>query len=96
MYDALYYSRDKKPGYGEVNRTSYSNPELDALLDKADSTASMEERDGYLQDATKLLLADIPMIPVHYEQDVYASHDNVTFTPRTDKFIWAYEMDVAE
>ena len=96
MYGALYYSRDKKPGYGEVNRTSYSNPDLDALLDKADSTASMEERDGYLQDATKLLLADIPMIPVHYEQDVYASHDNVTFTPRTDKFIWAYEMDVAE
>ena len=56
----------------------------------------MEERDAYLQEATKLLLADIPMIPVHYEQDIYASHDGVTFTPRTDKFIWAYEMDVAE
>ena len=96
MYDALYYSRDKKPGYGEVNRTSYSNPEVDSLLDKADSTAKIEERDGFLQEATKLLLADIPMIPVHYEQDIYASHDDVTFTPRTDKFIWAYEMDVAE
>ena len=58
--------------------------------------AKMEERDGYLQEATKLLLADIPMVPVHYEQDIYASHDGVTFTPRTDKFIWAYEMDVAE
>lgn len=96
MYNALYYSRDKKPGYGEVNRTSYSNSEVDALMDKADSTADMAERDGYLQEATKLLLADIPMIPVHYEQDIYASHDGVTFTPRTDKFIWAYEMDVAE
>lgn len=96
MYDALYYSRDKKPGYGEVNRTSYSNPEVDSLLDKADSTAKIEERDGFLQEVTKLLLADIPMIPVHYEQDIYASHDDVTFTPRTDKFIWAYEMDVAE
>ncbi|MGB4826555.1 MAG: ABC transporter substrate-binding protein [Paracoccaceae bacterium] len=96
MYDALYYSRDKKPGYGEVNRTSYSNPDLDALLDKADSTANMDERDSYLQEATKILLADIPMVPVHYEQDIYASHDGVTFTPRTDKFIWAYEMDITE
>lgn len=96
MYNALYYSRDKKPGYGEVNRTSYSNTEVDALLDKADSTAKMDERDAYLQDATKLLLADIPMIPVHYEQDIYAVHEGVQFTPRIDKFIWAYEMDVAE
>jgi peptide/nickel transport system substrate-binding protein len=96
MYNALYYSRDKKPGYGEVNRTSYSNTEVDALLDKADSTPNLEERDAHLQKATKLLLEDIPMIPVHYEQDIYAAHEGVTFTPRTDKFIWAYEMDVAE
>ncbi len=96
MYNALFYSRDKKPGYGEVNRTSYSNAEVDALLDKADSTANMDERDAFLQDATKLLMADIPVIPVHYEQDIYAVHDGITFTPRTDKFIWAYEMDVAE
>lgn len=96
MYNALYYSRDKKPGYGEVNRTGYTNPEVDALLDKADSTSKIEERDTHLQEATKLLLQDIPMVPVHYEQDVYASRSGVTFTPRVDKFIWAYEMDVAE
>jgi peptide/nickel transport system substrate-binding protein len=96
MYNALYYSRDKKPGYGEVNRTGYSNPEVDALLDKADSTSKLEERDAHVQAATKLLLEDIPMVPVHYEQDVYASRSGVTFTPRVDKFIWAYEMDVAE
>ena len=79
-----------------MNRTSYSNPDVDALLDKADSTPNLEERDAHLQEATNLLLQDIPMIPVHYEQDIYAAHDGVTFTPRTDKFIWAYEMDVAE
>ena len=65
MYGALFYTRDKKEGYGQVNRGSYSNPEVDALVDKADATPSIEERDQYLQEATKLLLADIPMIPVH-------------------------------
>jgi peptide/nickel transport system substrate-binding protein len=96
MYGALFYSRDKREGYGQVNRGSYSNADVDALIDKADSTAKVEERDAYLQDATKILLNDIPMIPVHYEQDIYGSRDGVKFTPRTDKFLWAYDMDVAE
>jgi peptide/nickel transport system substrate-binding protein len=94
MYAALFYSRDRKEGYGQVNRGSYSNPELDALVDAADSTASIEERDARLQEATKILVRDIPMIPVHYEQDIYAAKDSVVMTPRVDKFIWAYEMDV--
>ncbi|EDQ05841.1 Glutathione-binding protein GsiB [Sulfitobacter indolifex] len=96
MYGALFYTRDKKEGYGQVNRGSYSNPELDALVDKADATPSIEERDQYLQEASKILLADIPMIPVHYEQDIYAKRDGVSLSPRVDKFIWAYDMDVAE
>ncbi|MEP3687733.1 MAG: ABC transporter substrate-binding protein [Sulfitobacter dubius] len=96
MYGALFYTRDKKEGYGQVNRGSYSNPELDELVDKADATPSIEERDQYLQEASKLLLADIPMIPVHYEQDIYAVRDGVTLEPRVDKFLWAYDMDVAE
>lgn len=96
MYGALFYSRDKREGYGQVNRGSYSNAEVDALVDKADSTAKVEERDAFLQDATKILLNDIPMIPIHYEQDIYGLRDGVKFTPRTDKFLWAYDMDVAE
>jgi peptide/nickel transport system substrate-binding protein len=94
MYGALFYTRDKKEGYGQVNRGSYSNPEVDALVDQADATPSVEERDRLLQEATKILMADIPMIPVHYEQDIYAARDGVTLEPRVDKFIWAFDMDV--
>ncbi|OJJ10475.1 ABC transporter substrate-binding protein [Alphaproteobacteria bacterium AO1-B] len=96
MYGALFYSRDKREGYGQVNRGSYSNAEVDALIDKADSTAKVEERDAHLQEATKILMREIPMIPVHYEQDIYGARDGVEFTPRTDKFLWAYDMDVAQ
>jgi len=94
MYAALFYTRGKKDGYGQVNRGSYSNPEVDALVDKADSTPDVAQRDAYLQQATKILLADIPMIPVHYEQDIYAARQGVKLEPRVDKFIWAYDMDV--
>ena len=94
MYGAMFYTRDTKEGYGQVNRGSYSNPEVDALVDQADATPSVEERDQLLQEATKLLLADIPMIPVHYEQDIYAVRDGVVLEPRVDKFLWAFDMDV--
>ncbi|QPC85484.1 ABC transporter substrate-binding protein [Mesorhizobium sp. NBSH29] len=96
MYSVMFYSRGKKEGYGQVNRGSYSNPEVDALIDKADATSKLDERDGYLQDVTKILMKDIPMIPVHYEQDLYAAKKSVKLTPRADKFLWAYEIDVAE
>jgi peptide/nickel transport system substrate-binding protein len=94
MYGALFYTRGVKDGYGQVNRGSYSNPAMDALVDQADATPSLEQRDQYLQEATKLLMADIPMIPVHYEQDIYAVRKGVTMEPRVDKFIWAFDMDV--
>jgi peptide/nickel transport system substrate-binding protein len=34
------------------------------------------------------------MIPLHYEQDIYAARDGVMLEPRVDKFLWAYDMDV--
>ena len=92
MYSVMFYSRGKKEGYGQVNRGSYSNPEVDALIDKADGTAKLEERDAHLQAVTKILMRDIPMIPIHYEQDLYAAKKNVELTPRADKFLWAYEI----
>jgi peptide/nickel transport system substrate-binding protein len=96
MYAALFYSRDVKEGYGQVNRGSYSNPELDAAVDRADSTAKIEERDAALQDATRILLADIPMIPVHYEQDIYGVREGIEMAPRVDKFLWAYEIEMPD
>ena len=94
MYSVLMYSRGVKAGYGQANRGAYSNPEFDAFIDKADSTADMAKRDEFLKEATKIAVRDIPMIPIHYEQDIYAAKKNVKVVPRMDKFIWAYEMDV--
>ncbi len=96
MYSVMFYSRGKKEGYGQVNRGSYSNAQVDALIDKADATSKLVERDEFLQQATKILMTDIPMIPLHYEQDLYAAKTNVEITPRADKFLWAYEIDVKE
>lgn len=94
MYNSSMYSQNKKPGYGQSNRGAYSNPAFDAVIDKADATPNLEERDGYLQEATRIAARDIVLIPIHYEQDLYAARKTVTLTPRVDKFIWAWELDV--
>ena len=94
MYNSMLYSRDKKKGYGGANRGAYSSAEFDGWIDKADATPRVEERDKYLQEATRVAVRDIPLIPVHYEQDLYAIKTSVEMTPRVDKFIWAYEMDI--
>ncbi|MDW5316817.1 ABC transporter substrate-binding protein [Rhizobium sp. PL01] len=96
MYSVMFYSRGKKEGYGQVNRGGYSSADVDALIDKADATSKLDERDKLLQSVTKILMADIPMIPIHYEQDLYAAKTTVEITPRADKFLWAYEIDVKE
>lgn len=94
MYAAMFHTRGQREGYGQVNRGAYSNPQVDALIIEADSTPDVQKRHETLQKVTEILMKDIPMIPVHYEQDIYAAHKSVKFTPRTDKFLWAYEMDI--
>jgi peptide/nickel transport system substrate-binding protein len=94
MYNSMMYSRNKKKGYGGANRGAYASEEFDAWIDKADATPRVEERDKYLQEATKVAVRDIVLIPVHYEQDLYAAKTSVDLKPRVDKFIWAYDIDV--
>lgn len=93
MYNSMMYSRDKKEGYGGANRGAYASEEFDAWIDKADATPRIEERDKFLQEATKVAIRDIVLIPVHYEQDIYAAKSNIDLKPRMDKFIWTYEID---
>ena len=95
MYSTLLYSRGKKPGFGQANRGAFSNEEFDGWIDKADATADIKQRNGFLQEATKVATREIPMIPLHYEQDIYAAKKGIKVVPRMDKFIWAYEMDVS-
>ena len=94
MYNSMMYSRDKKKGYGGANRGAYASEEFDAWIDKADATPRVEERDKFLQEATKVAVRDIVLIPIHYEQDLYAVKNNVDLKPRMDKFVWAYEIDI--
>jgi peptide/nickel transport system substrate-binding protein len=91
-YSSTFYTRSKKQGFGGMNRCHYSDPEFDNYVDKADSTANMEERAKYLQEATKIMEKDIPMIPLYFQEDAYGYSKTLEFTPRLDEWIYVYDI----
>ncbi|KYZ76748.1 hypothetical protein AXX12_10070 [Anaerosporomusa subterranea] len=91
-YRSMFYSRDKLKGSGGSNRGHFANAEFDALVDKADASAKMDERTKYLQDATKLLDKEMPFIPIYFQESSYGAMKNIEFNPRLDDYIYAYDI----
>lgn len=94
MASVLFYTRGKNPAKGGSNRCHYSNPEFDALIDEADSTADREKRRVILEKAARMIVDDCGIIPLYFQEDLYGKKDTVVFEPRADKYILAYDMDV--
>lgn len=71
------------------NVFAYANPEVDALLDRARSTLDTGERTSIYNEAERLILADAPLIPVAFSQDVMA------YSPRVTNFVHTPLGDLA-
>jgi oligopeptide transport system substrate-binding protein len=48
------------------NDTGYSNPEYDRLLDAAQQELDLDRRAELLEQAERVMLADMPIIPLYY------------------------------
>ena len=72
-----FYSLVVKSG-GPINTTGYSNPAVDALIDKAAASGDDKERAAlYTQIRTKMT-SDAPLVFTHYETLNYLMNKNVT------------------
>lgn len=76
-------------GWGVVNRGRYSNPMLDGLIGRAMTTIDDKARDGLLQKASELAMADVAVVPLYYEVAVWAFRKDLAYAPRTDGFTLA-------
>jgi oligopeptide transport system substrate-binding protein len=69
---------------GSTNDGEYSNPAVDALLARADAALSEEEGNALYQEAERLIVQDMPAIPVYFQSFQAGWSDrmqNVTVTP---------------
>ena len=83
---------DKDAGMGVTNAGRYSNPEADEMLKEAMATIDDEKRAALLANAETKVLDDYGIIPIHYEQTVWALAPNLTYEPRVDQYTLAYQV----
>ena len=84
------YNKDK--GFGSANRGRYSNPKVDALLEEALATVDDPKREAVLQRATELAINDTGIIPLHFQVNLWATRNGITYLPRTDENTLAHKF----
>ena len=88
-YFKLAHSRDEAKGYGAFNGSSYSDADVDALLEATADIVNPEKRAKALMNLNKLAMDKVAYIPLHYQEDLYAIQKSkgFTFNPRPDRWI---------
>ena len=89
---ALLGTFDPKVGRGSANRGRYSNPAMDAVLDKALSTVDFDKRNVLLAEAAEIVMGDVGLIPIHYQKNTWAAKKGLKVTPRTDEYTLAMSV----
>jgi len=84
------YNKDK--GFGTANRGRYSNPKVDALLEEGLATVDDPKRDALLQRATEVAIADLGIIPLHFQVNLWATRNGIVYAPRTDENTLAHKF----
>ena len=88
------FNRDK--GLGAVNWGRYSNAKVDYLIEQALQQVNDENRLFMLQEATKLSMSDLGLMPVHFQFTIWATKKGVTYVPRTDEYTLAFQFKQAK
>lgn len=88
----MLYTYNREAGDGTVNRGHYSNEQVDALIDQAFTEMDDTKRGELVAEADKIAREDYAYIPLHFEQDTYAIKDTLNYTPRMNKYVYAWEF----
>jgi peptide/nickel transport system substrate-binding protein len=84
------FNRDT--GMGPSNRGRYSNAEVDRLLAEALRTMDDEAREKLLQDATRLAMEDVGIIPIHIQKNIWAMRRGLVHDARADELTRAQDI----
>jgi peptide/nickel transport system substrate-binding protein len=87
---SLVATPDRARGFGTTNPAGYSNPAMDALLTEALATVDDAERERLLRQASRLVMEDFGILPLHYEVTPWALRKGLTYEPRADQYTLAF------
>ncbi len=88
------YTYDQEKGTGNANRGHYSNPEVDKLISEAMQESDKERRAELTRQIDKMTHDDVAYIPLYVQENIFAVKDDIDYTPRFNKYIFAWEISV--
>ncbi len=83
---------NRESGMGASNRGRYSNPQVDELLARALSTVGDGARAKLLAEATEAAVAEVGLIPLYYQVNLWAHRRNIQYLPRADEYTLAQQV----
>ena len=95
LFDACLHTRDAR-SYGSANWGGYSNRRLDQLIERSSEVLDSRERIDLLHQAMRLVLADMPLIPLYVRSRTYGLRAGLAFTPRQDGRILVRDLSWAQ
>ena len=89
---ALVATPDRGKGLGGTNKGRYSNPNMDAKLVEALATVDDTKRRALLQEASRLVMEDVGIVPLHFELASWALKRGLTYPGRADQNTFAHQV----
>lgn len=85
---------DPPRGRGSALRPShYTNPAVDALIDRALSTIDTRGREALYQETIRVAIQrDLAVIPLHHQVNIWATKPTLTYSPRLQENTRAMEF----
>ena len=79
---------------GVTKRINYSNPEFDKLIDEEQKTSDHKKRVTLLQQAGRILMDDVPFVPLYTLDEVYGVARNILWKAKPDQKILVADMKI--
>lgn len=76
--------RTPRKGLGAGNYGFYSNPRLDAMSETNTALLDARERQAVLREAARIVMHDLPLLPLFIEDDIFGVREGLLVKPRAD------------
>ncbi|MDQ1080286.1 ABC transporter substrate-binding protein [Pseudoroseomonas cervicalis] len=92
---AILGTRTPESGLGLSNYGRYSNPRMDQITAAGLANLNESEREKAMQEAMRLAMQDVAVIPLHTQKSVWGLRRGLTYTARVDEMTLATEVRTA-
>ncbi|MDR3537195.1 MAG: ABC transporter substrate-binding protein, partial [Acetobacteraceae bacterium] len=84
------------PGKGRgaiLDPTHFGDPKVDALVEQSLATVDADARETLFRQATEMAMPQVPIIPLHFQVNIWAIRKGLTFHVRSYEGTRAWDID---